>query len=701
MSTAKKVAVLGGGVGSLSTLASIVAAKDYKQEDWDITVYQEGWRLGGKGASGRNAEVSERIQEHGLHIWLGFYDNAFHLIKLAYESMGEDYLNFFTPTNRVVFQEHIEGNWVPWPIDFPDNAEQPGTKNDLLHPISYAEMILEMLLPMIVGQPYLDKLDKQIAGATKEILEAIDLSDYIEDKIEDLLTDGVVGFLEFLQSLIKKAMKLPEFLMLKLLELIAKTAREVLTAIGEILDVDLNEDTELRRFWIMADMTLTILIGMVEDKVFTKGFGVIDQYDFREWLTKNGGSKYATENPLVQAIYDLIFAYKDGDMNQPSVSAGVALYGAMRMLLTYKGSIFWKMNMGMGDTIFTPFYELLKSKGVKFEFFHKVTNLSYDSNGKEITGIEMQKQVDLADGVNSYDPYVIVHDWQCWPSTPNWEQINQDQATKLIPLQDKRLTLESAWCPWPGVKNFTLKKDTDFDIVLCGISKRPLAEVSSELMGIPAFAAMMNNIQTVTTQAGQLWFNKTSEELGYNPGDPTFVGKPVINGGFEEPYGTVADMTELVPKETWPADQQPKYLAYFCGPMSMVDPAIPPFSDETYPMEIYNQVKNDSWRWLQANGSKMWPNASFSEVSQSSPQLQSEYWRPGNNLTEHYVLSIPGTTDKRIGANDLGVSNLFFAGDWTQNSINAGCVEAGTISGILCAQAITGWDIEVYGMDED
>ena len=136
MSKAKKVAVLGGGVGSLSTLASIVAAPDYVQAEWDITVYQEGWRLGGKGASGRNAALSERIQEHGLHIWLGFYDNAFHLIDLAYKSMGEDYKNFFTPTNRVVFQEHIEGKWIPWPIDFPDNAEQPGTKNEILHPIS-------------------------------------------------------------------------------------------------------------------------------------------------------------------------------------------------------------------------------------------------------------------------------------------------------------------------------------------------------------------------------------------------------------------------------------------------------------------------------------------------------------------------------------------------------------------------------------
>ena len=41
--------------------------------------------LGGKGASGRNAEYGERIEEHGLHIWFGFYDNAFKTIQAAYE----------------------------------------------------------------------------------------------------------------------------------------------------------------------------------------------------------------------------------------------------------------------------------------------------------------------------------------------------------------------------------------------------------------------------------------------------------------------------------------------------------------------------------------------------------------------------------------------------------------------------------------
>jgi uncharacterized protein with NAD-binding domain and iron-sulfur cluster len=38
---------------------------------YDVTIYQRGWRLGGKDASGRNREYGQRIEEHGLHMWMG------------------------------------------------------------------------------------------------------------------------------------------------------------------------------------------------------------------------------------------------------------------------------------------------------------------------------------------------------------------------------------------------------------------------------------------------------------------------------------------------------------------------------------------------------------------------------------------------------------------------------------------------------
>src|SRR6188472_2006995 len=50
-----------------------------------VTVYQRGWRLGGKGASSRGRHG--RIEEHGLHVWLGYYANAFGLLREVYEEL--------------------------------------------------------------------------------------------------------------------------------------------------------------------------------------------------------------------------------------------------------------------------------------------------------------------------------------------------------------------------------------------------------------------------------------------------------------------------------------------------------------------------------------------------------------------------------------------------------------------------------------
>ena len=79
----QKIAILGGGIGSLAAAAELTNDPDW-QKNYEITIYQMGWRLGGKGASGRNQKIHDRIQEHGIHLWMGFYENAFNLIRQIY-----------------------------------------------------------------------------------------------------------------------------------------------------------------------------------------------------------------------------------------------------------------------------------------------------------------------------------------------------------------------------------------------------------------------------------------------------------------------------------------------------------------------------------------------------------------------------------------------------------------------------------------
>ena len=66
----QKIAILGGGVGSMTAAYALTSEPGWRDR-YEVTVYQVGWRLGGKGTTGRNPLAGDRIQEHGLHVWLG------------------------------------------------------------------------------------------------------------------------------------------------------------------------------------------------------------------------------------------------------------------------------------------------------------------------------------------------------------------------------------------------------------------------------------------------------------------------------------------------------------------------------------------------------------------------------------------------------------------------------------------------------
>jgi hypothetical protein len=51
---------------------------------------------------------------------------------------------------------------------------------------------------------------------------------------------------------------------------------------------------------------------------------------------------------------------------------------------------------------------------------------------------------------------------------------------------------------------------------------------------------------------------------------------------------------------------------------------------------------------------------------------------------------LPGTIDNRLSPLDRSVANASVAGDWTACGLDAGCVEAAAMSGMLAVHAITG-----------
>ena len=89
------------------------------------------------------------------------------------------------------------------------------------------------------------------------------------------------------------------------------------------------------------------------------GYERIDHLDYRDWLTRHGAARETIDSPIVRGMYDLTFAYQGGDRATPRFAAGLGLQLAFRMLFDFKGSIFWRMQAGMGEIIFAPLYEAL------------------------------------------------------------------------------------------------------------------------------------------------------------------------------------------------------------------------------------------------------------------------------------------------------------------------------------------------------
>lgn len=72
----RRVAILGGGCAGVG-VAHALSRTEALRRRFEVTVYEQSWRLGGKGATGRDPDHGQRIEEHGLHVWMGFYRHAF------------------------------------------------------------------------------------------------------------------------------------------------------------------------------------------------------------------------------------------------------------------------------------------------------------------------------------------------------------------------------------------------------------------------------------------------------------------------------------------------------------------------------------------------------------------------------------------------------------------------------------------------
>lgn len=663
----QKIAILGGGWGAISTALLLTDPANPRRDDYEITIYQLGWRLGGKGASGRGPDG--RIEEHGLHVWMGFYDNSFRAIQRVYDEVQpifrRDYpdspftswRDAFKPHSYIVLAENIDAQWKTWGIDFPTNDETPGVgPSGPLSPWDYLQMLLQFLWNHHRSTAAVHHSDGTILQAAVDLLER---SEPDNPEHHGLLRDRMIGFLDGLRR--------------------------------DFHPLDSISD-DLRRITLVLELGAVTIKGLIEDGILTHpdGLDALDRYDLREWLRRHGASRSAVDSAPVRGLYDLVFGYQNGEIGRPNFAAGAAIRSMLRIGLTYKGAIFWKMQAGMGDTVFAPPYLVLKERGVRFEFFHRVTNLQVDPDGQSIDAVDIDLQATLKPEYADYDPLVVVGGLPCWPAAPRYEQLIEGEA-----LRAGGINPESFYTPWRNPARRVLRRGEDFDRVILGISIAAFPYLCRELIEHnPRFADMVNNVATVRTQAFQLWLTKDLGELGWKQPSP-------VLDAYADPLNTWADMSQLIDREDWPAGLVGN-IAYFCGPM-VGGLAPPERTDE--PLLALTRTRQAALDYVQGAAGFLWPDAApegnprgldftllaAPDATTPMDHFDAQFFRANIDPSERYVLSLKGTTEYRLGADESGFDNLILTGDWTRNGFNAGCIEATTMAGMRAANALCGY----------
>jgi uncharacterized protein with NAD-binding domain and iron-sulfur cluster len=687
------VAVLGGGLGGLAAAFELTAPELAGR--YDVTVYQPGWRLGGKCASGRGGP-HQRIEEHGLHVWFGFYANSFALIQRCYREWGppetaplRTWQDAFKPCNDIVLFEHWNGHWKPWHLYVAPDDELPGTRHEVL-PWEFLRRLLEFLLDQwgLVREQHAAAIPDTapeahglpvIGGLLRAVGAGIERLDRAAGSHLLVLAHALArawaddpGALEHVGHIATFLTQFKRWLFDDVLE-------------------PLIDDDVARRYAIMLDFWATTVSGMAADGVFDRGFGQINDVDLRKWLARHGAERLTLDHAaFLSGLYDLVFGYVEGDKRRPDLAAGKALQAMIRILLEYKGAVLWKMQAGMGDTVITPLYDVLRRRGVRFRFFHQVTKLCVSEDGRSVQRVEVQPQARVKRG--RYDPIVSVGGVRCWPSEPRWNELvgGEELAARGVNFEQEPNPL--------GLGAMVLEAGEDFDQIVLGIPVGALPPLCEELAAAnPRFAAMLEHSDTVMTEGIQLWLLRTATELGW-------PYEPAIATSYVARADTYSNMSQLLPRETWSGHAQvPADVAYLCGVLKHAGIASQADADA--------RVRENALGFLRGDAGALWPGGvgagsrgrfdwdllAADDGAAGEARVDAQFLRANFQPTERYVLTRAGSVAYRLGAGESGFENLKLAGDWTRNGIDGGSVEAAVTSGMQAARAISGHPRVIQG----
>lgn len=751
----KRAVVLGAGPAGLSAALGLIESGEY-----DVDVYQMGWRAGGKCATGRDAGHL-RARQNGSHYLFGCYYNAFALIRRAHEILAAStnaddralYGSFFgdfvarnllvgaAGEHRVARSPRLDrGLWLRY---LPQNMACPGADGKFCTPFDYFTTVVQLglgtLIDIYSAIVIRESEEEPFEGVRLFVrlfpISPFETSDYSRRLravlgpvrvVFNLLAGLVTGALKALLLLWVVFMPIPVTravvsLMRTVSLLTVAGLRELGRGVSEAaLKENHNASNAGQRLMILFELALAGITGFWVDELWRPGaFEKLDNEDFRAWLHRHGASPLARQSSLVRTWYDATISYEDGEEQRASASAGVALQAVLRSMLTYKGAFAFQMGAEVGDSFVAPIVRALEVAGVKFHFYQRVRRILVSSDTHHVERIELVQQVEHVPTQAEFMPIEYEVDGRTYRRHA-WPSVAPRSAAPGCSFP-----LDSYYSQAAHSQHaLTRAADDDagadrFHVVVCALPLGVIEDVLEDTSAGPLRDApgpwreMFQQVRSTESQAIRMWFNVPIRALGWRH-------EPPILSGATWPHSTWEDNSQAIDIQNFPPHQQPKTIATLFGPLATGRSNIRTPQHHDAQVAVARKNARD---FLEAAMPELWPEMRCTDHSPAQVKLD---WRKGVDWTkfidlddgegearfdfqlvsanvgpnESYVLAWPGTLRYRMRPDESGYRNLFLAGDWTRNGIEAGTVEGAVMSGIKAARAITGQDIPLVGADD-
>jgi uncharacterized protein with NAD-binding domain and iron-sulfur cluster len=753
----RQVTILGAGPAGLAAAFALSRTAELRQ-GFAVTIYQMGWRAGGKCATGRAIDRGWRIEQNGSHYLFGCYLNSFAMLAEAYQELaahGEkgfgSYREQLVPRGLVVARaEPSEGSAPPamgcgggpafarraaredqakagdnWFTFLPETAAAPEKGGKYPPPSHVVFVVGQLALAALLG--LFVNSDARPARATRWVQALFPISPFHRGGWPRLARTMALAAAWLIDVPIWMLLRLVGAILVALAAVIPRRTRGRLEGLGvatlraltrgaralaRAVDRPLAARStgwrgRLHRLCVLSELGATAAIGIIDDQLWKPGrLEGIDGEDFRQWLRRHAGPSVGltsvAECPLIKIWYDAVVAYEDGDCGRPSISAAVTLHALFRAVVTYKGAFAYQMTHEVGDSFIGPIVRALQLRGVEIRFFHRVRGFEARTYGEAsfIHKIVLEEQLP-AERREKHLVFAEMKAGGAGATAP---------PRKVWP--NHPLFSDGATCPEPAAPldahqaadsglRTVLELGTHFDEVIFTLPPG-VARGLTPLMKQPAWQAMVEGVKSVATQSLRLWFKPDLAGLGWPHGNP-------ILSGFSPPYSTWEDNSQNLNADqcaTVAPGESAGSIATMFGPLSGRIQG-----RELSLAEQKELARKEAWAFFRDQARLLWTGLPESVQDRYAVLLAPpgtigegrfawQLQRANTGPMESYVLALPGTLGCRLRPDESGFANMYLAGEWTRNGFEVGCVEGAVLSGLLAARAVSGDTWKVVGEDD-